>query len=372
MKIKNLIFGVFMLLFVAVFCYVAGEAVVYIAFREEVPCFPRFVTGMDYNGWQIRQNVPDSEYQHKSYDGKWQFQVNSQGYRSDREFPYKKESDVLRVMTIGDSYTMGFEVQQDETYASVIEKTLNEEGIKTEVINAGVSGFSNAEQLVYYEQEGVKFYPDVLILGFYLNDFNDNLRADLFRFENGELLVNRKVYQPAIKQRDFLNSFWLYRWLSQHSYLHNFLNFRATAFFKQLKLKEKKAIENQAIDAGTGSASKNQEQLAYAILKRIYEIAQENGTHFIVLDITKPSLEGASLGVNAAELGLCDQYYNSLSDMVSLKEKQFIHRPHGSRHWTEHAHKVAGERLAEYIFSKINKPKNVPEQVADSTLISQD
>lgn len=371
MKLKNLIFGLIMLLFVAMFCYIAGEAAVYIAFREQIPCFPRFVTGVDYNGWQIRRNVPNSEYQHKSYDGKWQFRVNAQGYRADREFNYKKKPDVLRVMTIGDSYTMGFEVLQNETYASVIEKTLSEMGVETEVINAGVSGFSNAEQLVYFEQEGAKYKPDVLVLGFYLNDFNDNLRADLFRFENGELQENRKTYQPAIKQRDFLNSFWIYRWLSQHSYLHNFLNFRATAFFKRLKLREKKASEDRTIDAGTGTASETQKQLAYAILKRIYEIARANGTYFIILDITKPSVERASLGVDAARLGFCDQYYNSLPDMIALKESQYIHRPHGSRHWTEHAHRLAGERMADIIYQKITEQETAAIVHTNSTPATQ-
>ncbi len=365
---KNFIFGIVMVLFVIAACFGLGEMTVYLLFQKEVPCFPRFVTGVDYNGWKIRMNEPNAEYQHKSYDGKWQFKVNNQGYRSEKEYEYEKPADVFRVMTIGDSYTMGYEVAQEETYASVIEDALNQKGLKTEVINAGVSGYSNAEQLVYFEQEGLKFAPDVLILGFYLNDFNDNLRADLFKLGNGELVISKKKYQPAIEERDFLNSFGLYRWLSQHSYLHNFLNYRATAFFKKRTLLQKKAAENVAIDAGTGQASNDQKELAYAILKRIYEVAAANETHFIVLDITKPSLEGSSLGVDAHSMGLCGFYYNSLVDLQPLNDREDIHRPHGARHWSEVAHRVSGEKLAEYIFEN-HLIWNGESDVIDSLLV---
>ena len=59
---------------------------------------------------------------------------------------------MLGVLTLGDSFTIGYEVHQDQTYSHVLETYLNQHGIAAEVINGGVSGFGNAEQLIFFEQ----------------------------------------------------------------------------------------------------------------------------------------------------------------------------------------------------------------------------
>ena len=77
------------------------------------------------------------------------------------------------------------------TYASVTEAYLNEKGLAAEVINTGVAGNSTAEELIFLEQEGIKYRPDVVVLGFFGNDLHENLRADLYRLEHGNLILNR-------------------------------------------------------------------------------------------------------------------------------------------------------------------------------------
>ena len=54
--------------------------------------------------------------------------------------------------------------------------------MRAEAINAGVSGFGTAEALAFLENEG-HYRPDVVVLGFYANDFEDNLKAGLFALD---------------------------------------------------------------------------------------------------------------------------------------------------------------------------------------------
>jgi lysophospholipase L1-like esterase len=100
-------------------------------------------------------------------DGSWKCVTNSRGFRNTREFDYGKPANTLRVLSVGDSHTQGYEVRQEFTFSAVLERFLSHRGKKAEVINTGVSGFSNAEELVFLENEGIKYNPDVVVLGFF-------------------------------------------------------------------------------------------------------------------------------------------------------------------------------------------------------------
>ena len=47
---------------------------------------------------------------------------------------------VPRIVVLGDSITAGLGLPRDESYPSLLQKKLNEEGYPYEVVNAGVSG----------------------------------------------------------------------------------------------------------------------------------------------------------------------------------------------------------------------------------------
>jgi hypothetical protein len=79
----------------------------------------------------------------------------------------EKPSGVFRVIALGDSTTEGFEVAQNDTYTAVLERYLKKYGVNAEVFNTGTSGFGTAEELLYLENEGIKYNPDAVVLGFF-------------------------------------------------------------------------------------------------------------------------------------------------------------------------------------------------------------
>jgi hypothetical protein len=109
--------------------------------------------------------------------------INSKGLR-DREYPYGKGKGVRRILCLGDSFTCGYGVQAEETFAKVLEGLLNEDPDRAgtyEVINAGVGSTGTAHHLAYFKAEGYKYGPDVTLLCFcYINDFWDNVTCGLY------------------------------------------------------------------------------------------------------------------------------------------------------------------------------------------------
>jgi lysophospholipase L1-like esterase len=99
------------------------------------------------------------------------FRVNSMGLR-DREFAIPKPGDVTRIMFIGDSLTVGWGVEDDKTVPKQLEKLLNArgDGRKYEVINAGVGNYNSSMEATWMMTKGIKFQPDMVILGYFIND----------------------------------------------------------------------------------------------------------------------------------------------------------------------------------------------------------
>lgn len=99
---------------------------------------------------------------------------NSKGFRNEREFDYQKPSNVIRVLSIGDSFTAGYRVGQHETYSAILERELNanQDSVKYEVMIASI--LNPLQGLEYLNKYGLKYEPDIVLLGITLgNDISE-------------------------------------------------------------------------------------------------------------------------------------------------------------------------------------------------------
>jgi lysophospholipase L1-like esterase len=97
--------------------------------------------------------------------------INADGFRGG-EYHVGK-SDAIRIVVLGDSVTFGRGVPLESTYAKVLEDRLNREdrdGLRYEVLNLAVGGYNTRQQLELYKTKGRKYEPDLLVIGFILND----------------------------------------------------------------------------------------------------------------------------------------------------------------------------------------------------------
>ncbi|MBI3942250.1 MAG: SGNH/GDSL hydrolase family protein [Chloroflexi bacterium] len=104
-----------------------------------------------------------------------QIEINGKGLRG-REFAYEKGDQVQRALVLGDSFTAALEVPLPDSYVQVLEDMLNKntDGKRFEVINAGVSGYSTTNELLYWRFDGYKYHPDLVVLQVYYNDISEN------------------------------------------------------------------------------------------------------------------------------------------------------------------------------------------------------
>lgn len=101
--------------------------------------------------------------------------INSLGLR-DVERPAAKPAGTVRVLVLGDSITLGAGLPLESTYPKVMERALagtapGAAPLAIEVWNAGVIGYNAAQEAAWFERHGAALAPDLVVVGFCLNDF---------------------------------------------------------------------------------------------------------------------------------------------------------------------------------------------------------
>jgi lysophospholipase L1-like esterase len=100
-------------------------------------------------------------------------QINSHGLR-ERAIDYAKPVDVFRILVLGDSITVGFEVPPEKVFTRVLEDRLNTKGLNVEVINGACRGWGTDQSLIFLQREGLKYHPDLVLYCYAPNDPLDN------------------------------------------------------------------------------------------------------------------------------------------------------------------------------------------------------
>jgi hypothetical protein len=145
-------------------------------------------------GWTLKPGLRDVPFRGD------QVNSNAQGFRGTRDTTLAKAAGVTRILVLGDSFTFGEEVGDEDTYARQLESLLPE----TEVLNLGVHGYGHDQMLLYLREVGLRYQPDVVLLGFLPDDMERNVLSfrdfakPRFAVEDGALArTNGDVPTPA-------------------------------------------------------------------------------------------------------------------------------------------------------------------------------
>jgi lysophospholipase L1-like esterase len=114
-------------------------------------------------GWLPRKSVQGSHDHAGSFAST--FRTNSRGLRG-KERDLVKPDGWQRVVLLGDSFTWGYGISDGETYADRLEGKLE----RTEVVNLGVTAYGLTQEIMYLKREGLGYSPDIVVVGFCLND----------------------------------------------------------------------------------------------------------------------------------------------------------------------------------------------------------
>ena len=119
--------------------------------------------------------VPDLAFEltpnkQRKYEGIW-IRTNNFGMRDSAPIPRDKDG-TFRVVVLGDSFTFGWRVAGNSSYPEVLEQRLNAEetGKRFDVLNLGVCSYNTRDEALVLEHKGLEWQPDLVILGYVLND----------------------------------------------------------------------------------------------------------------------------------------------------------------------------------------------------------
>ncbi|MEI8349054.1 MAG: SGNH/GDSL hydrolase family protein [Candidatus Omnitrophota bacterium] len=186
-------------------------------------------------GWRHKTNI-ENIFLTSEFSTRLRF--NSKGIRGP-EYSYDKDKDEFRILIMGDSFAEGYAVNFNELFSEVMKDRLENRGVRCEVINAGVGGYSTDQELLLFQSEMKKYKPDLTILMFCSNDiwYNNQPRYSrgykpYFVLNDGKLILknvpvpppdNIKNLKDAKEHKMELSLMLGKKWLSRHSYLYHFI-----------------------------------------------------------------------------------------------------------------------------------------------------
>lgn len=141
-------------------------------------------------------------------DFEFHLRTNQYGFRS------RYLDGPVDIVTVGDSFTFGYGVDDDATWPALLE-----DATSLSVANLGQTGYGPQQELFVLESEGAKLQPKLVIWEFFVNDFldassfkawEDAGKPNVFEFEQQQLAqtaVEQTISGPVATFRGFLHSY---------------------------------------------------------------------------------------------------------------------------------------------------------------------
>jgi len=144
-------------------------------------------------GWISKPNLRNFPV----FNGKF-LNTNDKGFRGTVNHEYSR-GNRPRIVVLGDSFTFGDEVSDDETYVHYLQEIYPE----VEFINLGVHGYGHDQMLILLQEEGVKYGADMIMMGYLHHDnirnllsFRDYAKPKFEIHNNKLILTNSPVPLP--------------------------------------------------------------------------------------------------------------------------------------------------------------------------------
>lgn len=257
------------------------------------------------------------------------------GFRAD------KPANVFRILSLGDSRTFGWGLDDAETYSRRLEQLLQQSigtGRTVEVINAGVNAWSYSQMQVYFREEGLRLRPDFVIVA------EANLWTQ-FSEQNSPEFVDRFLWRVRLK--NFLRRFAAY---------HFFIEVQLQDFYARHRAKF------VPIDPKQDQFFKEQQQedpdrVFYAAMENLCLSAKTNGITPILLFLP---FAGDLSATNESQVlrikrRVADRVGVSLLDLTPelMPQGKALYLEDDPVHLNARGNAIVAERLFEYLIRQL-------------------
>jgi lysophospholipase L1-like esterase len=132
--------------------------------------------------------LPNLDTKYKLAD----FHTNAEGFR-DRN--HEVTPNTKKIAVLGDSFTMGTGVYEEDMYVPQTEKLLNDQDQNTnyEVFNFGVSGYALTNYKTILERNALKYNPDLVVIGFCASNDHYEIGTD-FSMDDFTIKPKKNVF----------------------------------------------------------------------------------------------------------------------------------------------------------------------------------
>lgn len=168
--------------------------------------------------------VPNTDSRFEQPDFSYVQHVNNLGIRG-RDASFKKPAQHYRVLILGDSFTMGKGVEDDQTFSALLEVSLNRRkacGATTfEVLNGGIDSYAPVLSYLQLSEDLAPLEVDLVLLDL---DLSDLLQEAAYREEAVRDSTGNIVGVPGSERStSFIQA--LRSWIDQHTFFTRLLLF---------------------------------------------------------------------------------------------------------------------------------------------------
>lgn len=124
--------------------------------------------GLEGEGGRIFENLPEIRHEHRGFT----FATDAHGLRRGERWDYEPgRADDLRILFLGDSVTLGWGVDDEDTWVRSLESRLRAtDGRTVRCLNAGHLMFDTVQEASLLAAWGPVHRPDVVVVTFVFND----------------------------------------------------------------------------------------------------------------------------------------------------------------------------------------------------------
>ena len=320
---------------------------------------------------------------------------NSEGFW-DKEFVLQKPPNRTRIVFLGDSFTWGFGVREEERFTN----RLASANPQWDTLNFGMPGYGTDQSLLVWRHLSRRYQPDLVIMTVFDNDYVDNVsvmrsgrRKPYFELTEGNQLELKNVpvddtnfwddgtfnqialpytrlFSESVQKRSRVA-----HWLAKNSNLARLIYTVVRSRSAQTDAEEqpfspnrKESSDRSAKISGESELNGRQQvevRLLEAIVEELAREVKAAGARFAVVLVGPPSrmYEAQKEMFNRAGVLWLDATTEVISNNLSNGAR--VYYPY-SKHWTPEANRVVADLLNRFIHervlmdSTINVPNSLP------------
>lgn len=212
-------------------CLLVLETAVQIFMPQRVEKYVNLYIADDKLGWKLK---PNSHGIFTAPEFRMEVKANKNGFR-DTSHNHSKPSDIFRIVGIGDSFLFGYGVSASENVMEALNRILSKDdkfNKKIETVNLGMPGYNINQYYELLRNEAPKYSPDIVVVFFFMNDWNTTDKMDFGRVNKKGYLIGERFSLSSVRSllypaRQFLKT---------NSQLYIFIRSRMLALLRKTHL----------------------------------------------------------------------------------------------------------------------------------------